>query len=127
MSINSMAELTATKRVRSTIAEAQAAGIAGPGSTPTPTPTPATAVSNALKLITAYIPTEIITLYVAYRAVIHDPDPAKYNFQAEWNGVYIFLLATPLAVWVLHAIKLISAKSDEPLPIWPPNKWPFWT
>lgn len=73
-------------------------------------------VTTAMNVIVTYIPTEVLTLYVAILAAVYDP---KANYQQLPLGVtvafYAFLIATPITVWVAFAVKL---KNDgKPLPV----------
>lgn len=66
-----------------------------------------TQVTTAMNVIVTYIPTEVLTLYVAVLAAVYDP---KANYEHLPVGVtvafYTFLVATPLTVWVTFAVKL---------------------
>jgi hypothetical protein len=79
------------------------------------------AATTALKVIVTYIPTEVLTLYVAVLAAIQDPNRKSYN--SLWAAFYFFLIATPLIVWLVYAAKVRAA--DKPLPL-APRTWPLW-
>lgn len=79
------------------------------------------AVTTALKVIVTYIPTEVLTLYVAVLAAIQDPNRKSHN--ALWAAFYFFLIATPLVVWLVYAAKVRAA--SKPLPL-APKTWPVW-
>lgn len=79
------------------------------------------AVTTALKVIVSYIPTEVLTLYVAVLAAIQDPNRKSYN--SLWAAFYFFLIATPLVVWLVYAAKVRAA--GKPLPL-APRTWPLW-
>jgi hypothetical protein len=81
---------------------------------------PESNVAAALEVITTYIPTEVLTLYVAVLAAIRAPGPA---LPGEWVAFGFFLVATPVVVWLLYAAKVKAAGKDIPLP---PRKWPQW-
>lgn len=79
------------------------------------------AATTALNVIVTYIPTEVLTLYVAVLAAIQDPNRKSYS--ALWAAFYFFLIATPLIVWLVYAAKVRAA--DKPLPL-APRAWPVW-
>jgi len=79
------------------------------------------AVTTALKVIVTYIPTEILTLYVAVLAAIQDPN--RHSSRSLWNVFYFFLIVTPIVVWLVYAAKVNAA--NKPLPI-RPKTWPLW-
>jgi hypothetical protein len=95
---------------------------------------PATTTGTVLAAITTYIPTEILTLYVAARsalqssvqsvdaagAVVIPPASARV---AEWLAFIIGLLVTPLFVWIVYATKRRAAGRRLPLR---PSQWPVW-
>jgi hypothetical protein len=80
---------------------------------------PDTTINTALKTMVTYIPTEVITLYLAVVAALQLPagsPPAVWTFGS-------FLAFTPLVVWLVYATK---AKSDgKPVPL-APRAWPVW-
>jgi hypothetical protein len=77
-------------------------------------------VSNAITLLTAYIPTEILTFYVSYRALLHTDDPTKYRMNDEWFGFWLFLVLSPVVAWAVYAIKLRAKDGTYPLKLlWP--------
>ncbi len=67
---------------------------------------PNTNITAALSVIAAYVPTEILTLYVAFVAAL--PTADARSKAAGWWLFGAFLLLTPLIVWVLYAVKLKS-------------------
>lgn len=77
----------------------------------------ASGANTALQTLTTYIPTEVLTLYVAAVAAI-GPDP-----QRIWLPFWVFLAITPAAVWIAFATKVKAA--GKRLPSWPSN-WPMW-
>jgi hypothetical protein len=87
---------------------------------------PGNAVTSALNVIVTYIPTEILTLYVAVLAALGKPT-ADGQVASTVSGAVIafwaFLVATPVTVWVLYAAKVAS--DGKPLPS-SPAKWPIW-
>jgi hypothetical protein len=80
-----------------------------------------TAATTALKVIATYIPTEVLTLYVAVVAAIRVPNAE--NFPALWKTFYCFLVATPIILWLVYAAKCVAAQ--KPVPI-SPRAWPLW-
>jgi hypothetical protein len=81
-------------------------------------------VSSALATITAYIPTEILVTYVAVVAAMaaagSAPPPAT---QGLWLAFWLFLVATPVVVWLEYAGKLRTAARALPRR---PRDWPRW-
>lgn len=97
------------------------------------TQSPAT---SALKAIATYIPTEIITLYVAALAALSgsNPDaPAAPPDVAQTGGsvaasadlvtFWVFVALTPLIVWLVYAAKVRNAGKGLPAN---PASWPWW-
>ncbi len=79
------------------------------------------AVTTALKVIVTYIPTEVLTLYVAVIAAIRIPN--QTNYPPLWKTFYCFLVATPIVVWLVYAAKCSAA--GKPIPV-SPRAWPIW-
>jgi hypothetical protein len=78
----------------------------------------ASAVGSALSVIVTYIPSEILTLYVAILALLQ---PGSLESRAVVLAV--FLLLTPLTVWLLYSLKKgardASSGTTRPwLPLW---------
>jgi hypothetical protein len=76
------------------------------------------AVSNAINVIAAYIPTEILTVYVAVLAALRHPSQASTP-----DVFYAFLAATPVVVWLIFAAKVKGAGKTLPCL---PAQWPIW-
>ena len=96
---------------------------APPGATPKPPsegPPPSNGATNALQVIAAYIPTEVLTLYVAFIAALHKEQAVT---RGEWTTFWCFLAATPIVVWVVYATKVRAAGRSLPLR---PQQWPVW-
>lgn len=91
------------------------------------TPEAQTAVTTALKVIATYIPTEVLTLYVAVLAAIRVPNQTGQQTLADKRPLeivfYVFLAATPLIVWLVYAAKCKGG--GKPLP-WAFRSWPLW-
>jgi hypothetical protein len=85
------------------------------------TPDSQNAVTTALKVIVTYIPTEVLTVYVAILGVLQIPNRTSYR--PLWVTFYCFLAVTPLVVWLVYTAKVIAAGKNLPLL---PNEWPLW-
>jgi hypothetical protein len=135
MSISAMANAAAARRpdVGHRAAPAGAAEIAAAAATPPEQAPPekqeASGVNTALNVLFGYIPTEVVTLYVAVAAALQPPTPAAgataavASSQAQWIAFWCFFVATPLVVWVVFASKLKAA--GKPLPS-TYDTWPVW-
>ena len=134
MSINSMTNSAAGRRsdllpaqgVPSNVSEIAVAARTAPtpvpdGSTKAADGTVAPApVNTALNLLFGYIPTEVVTLYVAVLAA------SEGASNAEIPGMITFctfLALTPLVVWVVFATKMKAI--NKPLP-WRFRALPIW-
>lgn len=91
-------------------------------------------ISNALQVVVAYIPTEILTLYVAMMAVLRHPgqsqpqagaptQPGGFIGNGPLMAFWAFFIATPVVVWLLYAAKVKAA--SRPVPV-KPAQWPLW-
>lgn len=135
MSINALANAAIARRpdfapagrVPKNYGELAAAAASAPadaqvGATPT-----SDKFSTALQILSGYIPTEVLTLYVAAVAALHphqsttstaSQQPVQTTIEVtsvDWNLFWFFLLVTPLVVWISFASKL--KKANKPLPI----------
>ena len=90
-----------------------------PQTLPQPSP-PVNTMNTALHVIFGYIPTEILTLYVAILAALHQPN--KLN-DGGWLTFWIFLIATPIVVWLVYAAKVKAAQKPIPVAF---SQWPLW-
>ena len=138
MSINSMANAAAARRpdtapigqVPTSLDEIAKASTTPPSVTP-PGPAPAgtpettqSSVDTALNVLFGYIPTEVITLYVAVLAAVqHTTAVSTTEWTTEWTTFCIFLVATPVVVWLVYGAKLLHVKKTLPvsfgsIPIW---------
>lgn len=82
--------------------------------------------STALKAIATYIPTEVITLYVAALAAVRAGGSNTGSAAAsrgELATFYAFIAMTPIVVWLVYAGKVKTAGKAVP---WSPVKWPAW-
>lgn len=91
--------------------------------------------NTALQVLFGYIPTEVLTLYVAVLAALR-PSPSgaaatgtnalqeatRVTF-ADWAVFCIFLVATPVILWLVYAAKLKSAQKPLPSRY---SAWPVW-
>jgi hypothetical protein len=94
---------------------------------------PTNQVTSTLSAITTYVPTEILTLYVAARSALTQTDKdatgAIQNISAaglnpsEWVTFAAAGALTPVVVWLVYAAKLRAA--SKPLPL-RPQTWPVW-
>jgi hypothetical protein len=101
------------------------------GASPGKSTTAPNSVNTAMQVLFGYIPTEVLTLYVAVVAAIHPSvaPSADGKVQAapitsvDWATLYIFLAATPIILWIVYATKLKAA--EKPLPV-AFSSWPVW-
>ena len=77
-------------------------------------------IETALNVLFGYIPTEIITLYVAVLAAVGVEGKVT---QTEWTSFWIFILATPVVVWLVYGAKVKNANLPLPLSF---GEWPVW-
>lgn len=145
MSISSLANAAAARRpdigpvnaVPDGMAEIAAAAATPPDKAP-PTKQQASSTNTTLNVLFGYIPTEIVTLYVAVTAALQPPPTAPAAgaaataaaataaaaaSQAQWIAFWCFFVAAPLAVWVVYASKLKEAGKPLPLTY---GTWPLW-
>jgi cation transport ATPase len=76
--------------------------------------------NSALRVLFGYIPIEVLTLYVAFVAALHQPGKITI---ADNITFIAFLFVTPIVVWLAYAATVKGAK--KPLPI-QPSQWPVW-
>lgn len=76
---------------------------------------------SALSAITAYIPTEIVTTYVAVLAALGVA--ASQSSLERWVTFWVFLGFTPVATWVVYAVKLKGRNKLKGLKL---KQWPWW-
>lgn len=132
MSINSMTNAAAARRadtvplneVPRTLSEIAAAAATPPstgGSAPSGTEASATgAAETTFNVLFGYIPVEVITLYVAVLGALQqDGKVAIIGYNVFW----VFLIATPVVVWLVFAAKIKAL--GKPIP-WSLNAWPVW-
>lgn len=97
------------------------AGVPTPSSAPlAPTPT-SDAINSGMHVLFGYIPTEVLTLYVAVLGAIQKPSTGVAS--AEWAAFWIFFAFTPVVVWMVNGIKVKAAQKALPLAF---RTWPLW-
>ena len=90
----------------------------GPGASGAGAGAGASSIDSAYNTLFGYIPTEVVTLYVAVVAAISSmTDPWKYV------ALGAFVLITPIIVWIAYATKVKGA--GKPVPA-RPRQWPVW-
>jgi hypothetical protein len=70
-------------------------------------------VTTALDLVSKHVPTEVLTLYVAVLAAT----------SAGWRAFWVFLIATPVVVWLTYGAEVKAKEKRLPLH---PRAWPVW-
>lgn len=135
MSINSLANAAAARRpdfvpfdvVPKGLDEIAKAAVTTPTTAPALAPAPggaapqgAAPIDTAFHILFGYIPTEVLTLYVAVLATIQQPNKVT---PAMWTTFWCFLIATPIVVWFVYGAKLKAAQ--KPLPFGY-GAWPIW-
>jgi hypothetical protein len=125
-------------RVPNGLSEIAAAAAGAPaanvgGAQPADGTTTPNGVNTTMQVLFGYIPTEVLTLYVAIVAAIH-PSPTTSGgvsaiklaapvTYADWAVFFTFLAATPIVFWVVYAAKLKSAQKPIPVAV---RTWPVW-
>ena len=135
MSVNSMANAAAARRpdivplnvVPRGLDEIARVAFTTPTAVPAPAPATGAAaprgaapIDTVFNVLFGYIPTEVLTLYVAVLAAI---DQTNKEPSATWITFWCFLIATPIVVWLVYGAKLKAAQ--KPLPI-RYGAWPIW-
>lgn len=77
-------------------------------------------IDTALHVLFGYIPTEILTLYVAVLAALEEANKVT---SADWTAFWGFLAATPIVVWLVYGAKVKAAAKPVPLAF---GTWPLW-
>jgi len=107
---------------------ARAAGLmpatAGEGDAAAQLPSPS-GVETALQTLTTYIPTEVLTLYVAVIAALASGKGHAGPVNGSWPAFWFFLGVTPAAAWIAFATKIRAVDASKPLPL-RPRSWPLW-
>lgn len=144
MSINSLANAAAARRtdmaphgtIPKGIDEIAAASATPPNPvtamSPTPLPKqPSSQVDTTLNVLFGYIPTEVLTLYVAVLAAIKptnqptDTQNVLTNMPTygQWIAFWAFLIATPIVVWLVYGAKVKASQKVLPIAF---SAWPVW-
>jgi hypothetical protein len=79
--------------------------------------------TSAASAITTYIPTEILTLYVAVIAAVGPGGAGTTGSSTAWGSFLAFLVITPIVVWLVYAGKVRTAKKPLPVRL---GQWPKW-
>src|SRR5216684_1050797 len=79
-----------------------------------------TQIDTALHVLFGYIPTEVLTLYVAVLAAVQRPNEVT---SADWIAFWSFLVATPIVIWLVYGAKVKAANKTLPLAV---GAWPLW-
>ena len=82
-------------------------------------------VSAALQVITTYVPTETLALYVAFLAALRDGETQRVDATSALGVFCFFIAATPLFVWLVYAARLKTSGGGRTLPLHP-AAWPAW-
>ncbi len=95
----------------------------------------AKSISDGLTAIAAYIPSEVIGVYIAVLAIVTRTStsaaaPEGPNIANEmvvplvpiW-GFAAFLVGTVLSVWLAYALR---AQGSGQKVLWSPRRWPYW-
>jgi hypothetical protein len=80
----------------------------------------ATPVTSAMTTIATYIPTEVLTVYVAVIAALAS---SGSSVSPRWIAFLTFAIATPAVVWMTYAAHVKQGKGHLPTPLW---EWPRW-
>ena len=75
-------------------------------------------LDTAYNVLFGYIPTEVLTLYIAVLAAMEGD---KF-VDIRWTVFLIFLCGTPIVLWLIYAAKLKTAGKALPLK---PRTWPI--
>lgn len=83
---------------------------------------PKRSVSDALAIVVAYVPTEIIAIYTLLIATLGDTGSVAAAPLPLWS-FWAFVTATPLFVWLLYAVRCVEERKPIPwswadLPRW---------
>jgi hypothetical protein len=90
-----------------------------PGPLVAPVPAATTGLGMALSSIGTYIPTEVMATYLAVLAAI----PVGRGHSFHWVMFWIFLIATPIVVWLGVAV----ARQTQGIVVKPAQQWPWWS
>lgn len=136
MSINALANAAAARHVGTTptggapqtlqqiaAAFSKSPVLATPAQNEAPEPEPQGNMETTMNVLFGYIPTEIITLYVAVIAALSTPVASVGSRTSAWTTFVIFIVATPIVTWLVYGAKLKNLKLPIPIQF---NAWPLW-
>jgi hypothetical protein len=142
MSINSLTNAALARRTDEPPIGGVPKGLGGIAKASAASPATASAesasgIDTALNVLIGYIPTEVLTLYVAVLAAIHPASTSEATAglaavespaitaitPGEWSTFYLFLVLTPVVVWLVFAAKLKAEQKPLPIPL---ATWPVW-
>ena len=123
MSVSSMANIAFNRRSDAgkegkgleTLDEVDAAKGGAPGTS--------TSVTSALSAIAAYIPTEVVTVYVAVLATLGVATGRGGTTYTPIPVYVVFIILTPIVVWGLYASRAVTAGKRLPRSL---RSWPKW-
>lgn len=146
MSINSLTNAALARRTDEPPVGGVPKGLGGIAKASAVSPATASAesasgVDTALNVLIGYIPTEVLTLYVAVLAAIQPASTSESSTGStaevaagvttdmmkitpgEWSAFYFFLVLTPVVVWLVFAAKLKAEQKQLPIHF---ATWPVW-
>lgn len=77
-------------------------------------------VEAALTVLFAYIPTEVIALYVTVLGALSN---TNNSMVPQWITFFLFIFLTPVVVWLVYAAKLKNLGLVIPIDF---SEWPKW-
>jgi len=112
MSISSMTNVALSRREGVDVTSYKTLAAAASGQAPAQSDATA-----ALKAISSYIPSEILTVYVGVLGALQQGGALPPSARTAFWG---FLIGTPVVVWLVYAAKVRAGGGD----IW--SAWPLW-
>jgi hypothetical protein len=85
-----------------------------------PAPASPSDAANTVRSIAAYIPSDVLTVYVAIVAALAS---TTTDAPSAWVAFALFLVASPLAVWLVYAGQWKASQSKLPIS---PRERPRW-
>ena len=79
--------------------------------------------SNALEVLTRFIPTETITLYLATCAAMESLEKLLPRLDVQWVAYLGFIVLTPMIFLLVYVGQQIALGLPTPFP--PPREWPW--
>ncbi len=124
MSVSSMANLAFARRAD---VEPEGEGLTTRDAVARAKDGPGGAVSSAVSAIAAYIPTEIVTVYIAVLATLGVTREGAASSSVVTStpilAYAVFVLLTPVVVWGLYASRAVAAGKELPRSV---RSWPKW-